>query len=149
LQTHRKSESKENFKENLKRKEDVEYSEEKSSNTELWLKQFKNYRKAEELKEEPKKLESESEYIQKDEDIKAEINVAAYFLSKKGFTYNELCWFLAEKQLNIQMRPNKPTEDQIKNKAEVIFSSSSTYDELCWLLAELNVYDEKKFFDEF
>ncbi|MGQ4873723.1 MAG: hypothetical protein ACP6IY_06560 [Promethearchaeia archaeon] len=72
-------------------------------------------------------------------DFESKVQVEAYFISKRNLTYNELCWLLAEKQLEIMMWPEKPTEDDIRPKAEEIFNSFCTYDELCWLLAELTV----------
>ncbi len=38
------------------------------------------------------------------------IDVAAYFLAHKGYTYDELCWMLAEKI----MFPDDPSEDALK-----------------------------------
>ncbi|MEJ2248536.1 MAG: hypothetical protein P8Y97_02610 [Candidatus Lokiarchaeota archaeon] len=70
-------------------------------------------------------------------DLETQIKEAAYFLSKENYSYSELCWFLAEKILNINMK--MPSLDDIKKKAEDIYKSSSTYDELCWLNAELDI----------
>ncbi|MGQ4873725.1 MAG: hypothetical protein ACP6IY_06570 [Promethearchaeia archaeon] len=137
-----------------------------------WLNQLKQYRgiapKKEEkievvkttepaveekIKEEPKheqKVEKEEKPpLKPPEDLKPEINLAAYFLSKEGHSYDVLCWLLAEKQLEIQMSPSKPSEEQIRIKAEQIFHSSTSYDELCWLLSELRIYEKYGYFEMF
>lgn len=102
-----------------------------------WLTQLKNYRQME--------LEKKITEPEEEEDLESQIKVAAYFLSLKNLSYNDLCWILAEKELLIQQEI--VSEQDIKKKAEEIFRSSSTYDELCWLIAELDILVEKNYFD--
>ncbi|MFX1575003.1 MAG: hypothetical protein ACFFB0_19875, partial [Promethearchaeota archaeon] len=111
---------------------------------EKWLKQLKKYRSfkpekviEEESKEElerfqklkvlkePKKL--------KEVDLQTQVKEAAYYFSQKGYTYDELCWLLAERiqKTNLEM----PSIEDIKKKAEEVFNSECNYDELCWLIA--------------
>ena len=51
------------------------------------------------------------------EDNISQINVAAYFLAQKGYTYDKLCWMLAERQLFVQKDPKYNHEDRIREKA--------------------------------
>ncbi len=76
-------------------------------------------------------------------DFKTQIKEAAYFLSLAGYTYDQLCWLLAEKiqKMNLDM----PSIEEIKRKAEEVFKSSCTYDELCWLNAEMDILTKKEF----
>ncbi len=82
----------------------------------------------------------ETEVIQREAeepDFKTQIREAAYYFSLKKYTYDELCWILAEKiqKINLDM----PSIEDIKRKAEQVFNSSCTYDELCWLISELDI----------
>ncbi len=81
-------------------------------------------------------------------DFETLVNVGAFYLSKRGFTYDQLCWILSEKHLNIQKSGNV-SEEEIREKAEEVFNTSCTYDELCWLIAELDTIVAQKYFDEF
>jgi hypothetical protein len=94
-----------------------------------------------------KESEVEKESIGKENDLESQINMAAYYLSQKIISYDELCWILSEKELIIQMGAENISESNIRKKAEEIFNSSCTYDELCWLIAELDILIEKKYFD--
>jgi len=67
------------------------------------------------------------------------INIAAYFLAQKGYTYDKLCWMLAERQLLIQKDPEYNQEDRIKEKAAEIFFSGPAYDVLCYLISEIDI----------
>lgn len=130
-----------------------------------WLNQVKQYRKstpeekyldviAETVEEEietsdkmPKIQELPEGFIMEDH-----VKVGAYYLSKEGYDYNELCWILAEKIMKESLK--MPSIEDIRQKAEQVFASSCTYDELCWLNAEIDIlrrffFEEKKpgFFD--
>ncbi|MHA1150627.1 MAG: hypothetical protein ACTSR8_20595 [Promethearchaeota archaeon] len=71
-------------------------------------------------------------------DFESQIQVEAYFISTQNHTYNELCWMLAQKQLQITL-DREPSNEEIREKAEEVFKSFCTYDELCWLIAELTI----------
>jgi hypothetical protein len=73
------------------------------------------------------------------EDKITHVNVAAYFLAQRGYTYDKLCWMLAERQLLIQKDPRYNQEDRIKEKAAEIFFSGPTYDVLCYLISEIDI----------
>ena len=73
------------------------------------------------------------------EDKISHINVAAYFLAQKGYTFDKLCWMLAERQLLIQKDPRYNHEDRIKEKAAEIFFSGPSYDILCYLISEIDI----------
>jgi len=94
-----------------------------------------------ELKLETELIEEEPE----ESDFKRQIKEAAYYFSLKGYTYDELCWILAEKiqKINLDM----PSIENIRKKAEQVFNSSCTYDELCWLNAEMDILTEKSFLE--
>ncbi|MHA2036776.1 MAG: hypothetical protein ACW98X_10105 [Promethearchaeota archaeon] len=76
-------------------------------------------------------------------ELKTYVREAAYYLSLKKYTYDELCWLLSEKIQKISLR--LPSIEDIKNKAEEVFRSGCTYDELCWLNAEMDFLIEKSF----
>ena len=97
-----------------------------------WLAQLKSFR-----------LSAPLEVIETEvEDIKSQINEAAYYLSLEKYSYDDLCWQLAEK---IQKKALiAPTKEDISKKAEEIFGFSKTYDELCWLNAEFDILSENK-----
>jgi hypothetical protein len=100
----------------------------------MWLEQLKKYR-------EPQK-DRTSEGMDAN-DLKTQIRESAYFLSLENYSYNDLCWLLAEKILNFTLR--MPTIEDTKKKAEEIFNSSCTYDELCWLNAEMEILAKKEY----
>jgi len=100
--------------------------------------------------EEPKnkeivKKEEPAEMLE-EEDFQTQIREAAYFLSLDKYSYNDLCWMLAEKiqKMSIEM----PSIEDIKRKAEEVFRSSCSYDELCWLNAEMDHLIKKSFLPE-
>ena len=67
------------------------------------------------------------------------VNVAAYFLAEKGYTYDKLCWMLAERQLFTQRDPKYNQADRIREKAAEIFFSGPNYDVLCYLISEIDI----------
>ena len=72
-------------------------------------------------------------------DLKEQINVAAYYLSQKNYTYDILCWMLAERQLIAQKDPRYANKQRVREKAAEIFFSNHPYDMLCWYIAELDI----------
>ena len=97
--------------------------------------------------EEKRKHEPEVEDLKPEEpDFKTHVKEAAYFLSINKYSYDELCWMLAEKiqKMNLDM----PSIEDIKQKAEQVFNSSCTYDELCWLNAEMDLLIKKSFLEK-
>ncbi len=104
------------------------------------LKRNGNVDRSAELKlEEAKRLSN----IKKE--LETEIRVAAYFLSQKRLSYNDLCFLIAEKQIQILHGKKEVSLLEIKKKAEEVFQSACNYDELVWLLAEVNFLIEKKY----
>ena len=79
---------------------------------------------------------SESEESEEVFGLETQIKEAAYYLSLDNYSYDDLCWMLAEKILKTHAMPS--IEDT-KIKAEEVFRSSCTYDELCWLNAEIEL----------
>jgi hypothetical protein len=79
-------------------------------------------------------------------DFKSQIREAAYFISLAKYSYNDLCWMLAEKiqKMSLEM----PSIEDIKTKAEEVFRSSCSYDELCWLNAEMEHLIKKSYLEE-
>lgn len=121
----------------------VEKTEEKEEigpkiQTKEWLKQLMEHRKVvskpviEEPVEEP--------------DLKTYVREAAYYFSLDGYSYNDLCWILAEKiqKMNLVM----PSIEDIRRKAEQVFNSSCSYDELCWLNAEMDFLIKKSLLEK-
>ena len=45
------------------------------------------------------------------DDKVSQVNIAAYYLAQKGYTYDKLCWMLAERQLLVQRDPKYNQED--------------------------------------
>ncbi len=84
-------------------------------------------------------LEEIIEGPEKDIGLESMFRVAAYYISLENYTYDDLCWLLAEKHLIIMKGNANITEDDIKQKAEEVYKSSTTYDELCWLMGELDI----------
>jgi hypothetical protein len=77
------------------------------------------------------------------------VNVGAYYLSQKGYKYDELCWELASKILQFREEIKYPSNDEIRPKAEEVFNTTCTYDELCYLISELDVMKSQGYLDEF
>ncbi|MBA7623247.1 hypothetical protein ES703_30641 [subsurface metagenome] len=86
------------------------------------------------------------EEVIEEADFKTQIREAAYYLSQKGYTYDELCWILSERiqKMSLEM----PSIEDIKRKAEEVFHSSCSYDELCWLNAEMDHLIKKSYLEE-
>jgi len=99
--------------------------------------------RVEETELEERAEEPEEEKIGLEEDIR----LAAYFLSREGFNYDELCWLLAEKIIMAQQGRKDVSDNDIKLKSEEIFKTSCTYDELCWLNAEMDILILKKYIE--
>jgi hypothetical protein len=78
-------------------------------------------------------------------DFKTQIREAAYYLSLKKYSYDDLCWILAEKIQKMSLK--MPSIEDIKRKAEDVFRSSCSYDELCWLNAEMDHLIEKNYLE--
>ena len=73
------------------------------------------------------------------DNIRNQIGIAAYYLSQKNYTYDTLCWMLAERQLIAQKDPMYANRQRIRETAAKIFFDSPHYDVLIWLIAELNI----------
>lgn len=120
------------------------------SGTVAWLKQLAKHRKpiTEVIIAEAELLVEESEELDLDEEIglESQIREAAYYLSLKKYSYNDLCWLLAETIQNINL--GMPSLEEIRKKAEEVFNSSSTYDELCWLNAEMDILIEQQYLEK-
>ncbi len=127
------------------------------SNIEKWLEQLLTYRETplEKEKEETQKKIDEFEKLAEDidereleDDFHEQVQVAAYFISQAGLSYNDLCWLLAEKILKKTYKMGTPLSIRdTSEKAEVIFHNNLSYAELCWLNGELDLII-KKFFDK-
>ncbi|MHA1466798.1 MAG: hypothetical protein ACTSP6_01805 [Promethearchaeota archaeon] len=78
----------------------------------------------------------ESEETEETYGLESQIREAAYYLSLDNYSYDDLCWMLAEKILKTY---RMPSIEDTKKKAEEVFKSSCTYDELCWLNAEIEL----------
>ncbi len=74
-----------------------------------------------------------------DDEKVSQVNIAAYYLAQKGYTYDKLCWMFAERQLLVQKDPNYNKEDRVREKAAEIFFSGATYDVLCYLISEMDI----------
>lgn len=123
----------------LEKKSDItlKNEEEKSiieKNILKWLKQLKKYRK-----HDITIIKGRSE----EGGLEDQIREAAYYLSLENYSYDDLCWMLAEKILKYTLR--MPSIEDIKKKAEDVFISSCTYDELCWLNAEMDILIQKEY----
>ena len=145
---------------------DVEVQEEKEDEVETrikaWLAQKKEYNQLdveapvdkpdepviilETLEVEEVVEEDIDEEIEEEIGLESQIREAAYYLSLKKYSYNDLCWLLAEtiQKVNLGM----PSLEEIREKAEEVFNSSSTYDELCWLNAEMDLLIELNFLEQ-
>ncbi len=71
--------------------------------------------------------------------LKHQINVAAYYLSQKNYTYDKLCWMLAERQLIAQRDAKYKEEQRKKEKAAEIFYQGLPYELITWLIAEFDI----------
>jgi len=111
-----------------------EGTSEMEKNIKSWLMQLKTHRKLE-----PDIVVPEQE----DVGLESYIREAAYYLSLENYSYNDLCWMLAEKILKYTVR--MASIEDTKKKAEQVFSSSCTYDELCWLNAEMDLLIKKEY----
>lgn len=89
-----------------------------------------------ESEQEPEMELSEPEEIEEEFGLESQIKEAAYYLSLDNYSYDDLCWMLAEKILKTH---RMPSIEDTKKKAEQVFRSSCTYDELCWLNAEIEL----------
>lgn len=98
------------------------------------------------LKDEETAVKEELIEDLEEDDFHTHIREAAYFLSLGKYSYNDLCWMLAEKiqKMSLEM----PSIEDIKRKAEEVFRSSCSYDELCWLNAEMDHLIKKSFLEE-
>lgn len=96
--------------------------------------------------ETPSLEQVEQQLEEEEEEFETYVREAAYYLSLKGYTYDELCWILSEKILKVNL--DLPSIEDIKRKAEQIFNSECTYDELCWLNAEMDHLIEKSFLEK-
>ena len=115
-----------------------------------WLTQLKKHRAliTETEDAEPTVITENEVVIIDDEEIglESQIRVGAYYLSLKKYSYNDLCWLLAETIQNINL--TMPSLEDIRKKAEEVFNSSSTYDELCWLNAQMDILIEQQFLEK-
>jgi len=115
-----------------------------------WLTQLKKHRAliTETEDAEPTVITENEVVITDDEEIglESQIRVGAYYLSLKKYSYNDLCWLLAETIQNINL--TMPSLEDIRKKAEEVFNSSSTYDELCWLNAQMDILIEQQFLEK-
>jgi len=115
-----------------------------------WLAQLKKYRapitKIEET-EAKDSMEKEVVLINDEEiGLETQIRECAYYLSLKKYSYNDLCWLLAEAIQNVAL--HMPSLEDIRRKAEEVFNSSSTYDELCWLNAQMDILLDQQFLEK-
>jgi len=115
-----------------------------------WLTQLQKHRKSvtESLTEEiaPSIKEQEEPIYDEEIGLESQIREAAYYLSLKKYSYNDLCWLLAESIQNVRL--DMPSLEDIRKKAEEVFNSSSTYDELCWLNAQMDILIEQRFLEK-
>jgi len=126
------------------------------SNIEKWLEQLLTYREyplekeKEEIQKKVDEFEKLAEKIEErelEDDFHQQVQVAAYFISQAGLSYNDLCWLLAEKILKKTYKIGTPLSIRDNSeKAEVIFQINLSYAELCWLNGEMDLII-KKFFD--
>lgn len=72
-------------------------------------------------------------------EIKSQINVAAFFLAREGFTYDKLCWMFAERRLRAEKDARYNQEERIKEKAAEIYFQKTPYDILCYLISEIDI----------
>lgn len=113
-----------------------------------WLKQLKFYRKSDfkDVIEESERVEEELKEDVEEIGLEPQIREAAYYLSLENYSYNDLCWLLAEKILRVNLK--MPSLEDIRKKAEEVFNSSCSYDELCWLNAEVDLLTQEKYLEK-
>ena len=115
-----------------------------------WLTQLQKHRKSVTEKPTDKMVPSITEreelVIDKEIGFESQIREAAYYLSIKKYSYNDLCWLLAESIQNVRLE--MPSLGDIRIKAEEVFNSSSTYDELCWLNAQMDILVKQRFLEK-
>jgi hypothetical protein len=115
-----------------------------------WLTQLKKHRvlvtDIEEVEIEESAEDDDANIDDEEIGLESQIRVAAYYLALKKYSYNDLCWLLAETIQNVQM--DMPSLEDIRKKAEEVFNSSSTYDELCWLNAQIDILIEQQFLEK-
>jgi len=102
-----------------------------------WLNQLKSI-----INFEPEEVIEESEEI----GLESQIREAAYYVSLENYSYNDLCWLLAEKILRVNLR--MPSLEDIRKKAEQVFNSSCSYEELCWLNAEVDLLTDMEYLEK-
>ena len=103
----------------------------------------------EEIVEEEVEEVVEEDIDEEDEEeigLESQIREGAYYLSLKKYSYNDLCWLLAETIQNINL--GMPSLEEISKKAEEVYNSSSTYDELCWLNAEMDLLIKQHYLEQ-
>ena len=124
----------------IKEKEPKVKEEDAETRIKTWLEQLNKHRKVEskEMKDVPVQVE--------EFDLESQIRKGAYYLSLERYSYNELCWFLAEKIQRVNL--GMPSLEDIRKKAVEIFNSSCSYDELCWLNAEIDILTQQKFLEK-
>ena len=126
------------------------------SNIDKWLEQLLTYREnppeklGKDIKEKIDQIETLAEEIEErelEDDFHLQVQVAAYFTSQAGLSYNDLCWILAEKILKKTYKLGTPLSiGNTSKKADEIFHISLSYAELCWLNGEMDIII-KKYFD--
>ena len=75
----------------------------------------------------------------KEIDLKEQINVAAYYLSERNYTYDNLCWMLAERELLAQRDPRLTIKERVREKAAEIYFRKIPYEVLVWLISEHDI----------
>lgn len=73
-----------------------------------------------------------------------EISVAAYYIWEKQYTYEVLCWLLAERQLYVNSEFIKPQIPKVNHLAEQIYTSKTPYDVICWYVGLYNLFIKKR-----
>ena len=77
------------------------------------------------------------------ESIEEDIKREAYLLSQQNLSYNELCWLLAEKFIQVKRRrAGRVAKKVIQEKAEELFKQSLKEDEICWQIASIKVKEK-------
>lgn len=71
--------------------------------------------------------------------LREQINVAAYYLSEKNYTYDTLCWMLAERELIADQDPKYNQDQRIREKAAEIYFQGLNYDLIVWLISEFDI----------
>jgi len=79
-------------------------------------------------------------------DIKHDISIAAYFLTAKKISFDNLCWMLAERQLYLQNNFQNVDQNSIKQRATKIYQTSPPYNVICWLISEIDFLLKRNYF---